>query len=151
MPYSTTLDTSVLDAIIRNLDGNVENAVAKAAFAIEGKAKLKAPVDTGALRASIHVSMKRSSGFDDAKASATQRSQRKNGAGLFKPLKDENFVQLPMPRDDATAYVGPSVEYGASVELGSATRAGTPYLQPAVREVEDDFRKLLASAVKNGK
>jgi hypothetical protein len=151
MPTSTQLDTRVLDAIIRNLDGNVANAVAKAAFAIEGRAKLKAPVDTGALRASIYVSFKRSSGFDDAKASATQRSQRKNGAGVIRPLKDENFVQLPTPQDDATAYVGPSVEYGAGVELGTSTRAGTPYLLPAVREVEVEFRKLLGEAVTNGK
>ena len=150
MPTSTQLDTRVLDAIIRNLDGNVSDAVAKAAFAIEGRAKLKAPVDTGALRASIHVSMKRKSGFDDAKASAIQRSTRKNGAGVVRVLKSENFVQLPEPKDDATAYVGPSVEYGAPVELGSATRAGTPYLLPAVREVEAEFRKLLGKAVTNG-
>lgn len=144
-------DTKVLDAIIKNLDGNVANAVAKVAFAVEGRAKVNAPVDTGALRASIYTSLKGNSKFDDAKASATQRSQRRNGSGRVQPLEDKDFVPLPVPTSDAVAYVGPSVEYGAAVELGSVRRGGTPYLLPAVRQTENDMRKELGKAVRNAK
>jgi hypothetical protein len=130
-----TLDTRVLDRLIKRLNGNVTDAVAKTAFAVEGRAKIKAPVDTGALRASIYVSMKRGSKGNEAMAAARAR-------------RPEAIIEgLPVPRDEHTAYVGPSVEYGASVELGSARRAGTPYLQPAVRETEREFRQFLADAV----
>src|SRR5690242_13841131 len=101
MPTSSkvTLDTKVLDSIIKALDGNITNAVAKAAFAVEGRAKAKAPVDTGALRASIYVSMKRGSKGNEAMSAARARRPE---AGI---------EALPVPRDDHTAYVGPSVEY----------------------------------------
>lgn len=138
MAKTVTLDTKVLDAIIKNLGGNVEQAVAKAAFAIEGRAKRKAPVDTGALRASIYVSMQ---------GHADRSSQAMAEAHSRRPGVTTNA--LPVPRDKQTAFVGPSVEYGQEVELGGATRAGTPYLQPAVRETEAEFRKLLGDAVVN--
>lgn len=138
MPTSSsyTLNTKVLDGLIKNLDGDITKAVAKAAFMIEGRAKLRAPVDTGALRASIYVSMAHSTGADKAMSEA--RSRR----------PEAKVTALPVPRDDHVAYIGPSVEYGQAVELGSATRSGTPYLQPAVRETEKDVKALLAEAVK---
>lgn len=133
------LDTKVLDALIANLDGNMTDAVTKAALMVEQRAKLRAPVQTGALRASIYVSMRRSSNGVAAM----------NNARLRRPgVKTQ---ALPTPSNDFTAFVGPSVEYGAEVELGAARRAGTPYLQPALRETERDIRDLLARAVKNGK
>lgn len=133
----TTVDTRVLDAILKHLDSNVANAVAKAGFAVEARAKIKAPVDTGALRASIYTSLKDGGRGSEAMSEARGRNP------------DVTTQALPVPRDDHTAYVGPSVEYGAAIELGSARRAGTPYLQPAVRETEDDFRRMLADAVVN--
>lgn len=134
---SFSLDTKVLDAIIKNLDGNITNAVAKAAFSVEAKAKQRAPVDTGALRASIYVSMKRGSKGNEAMSAAKARRPE---AGI---------EALPVPRDNYTAYVGPSVSYAAEVELGSHGRAGRPYLQPALRETEVELRNLLSKAVKN--
>ncbi len=134
---STTLDTSKLDSILKRLDANVANAVAKAAFAIEGRAKVKAPVDTGALRASIYTSLK-AGGGDAARVEA--RSRRPEAI----------ITPLPVPRDDHTAYVGPSVEYGADVELGTTRRGATPYLLPAVRETEKEFYKLIGEAVTDG-
>lgn len=134
---SVTLDTRVLDAIIKNLDGNVTNAVAKAAFAVEGRAKIKAPVDTGALRASIYVSMKRGGKGNEAMSAARAR-------------RPEAKVQaLPTPHDEHVAYIGPSVEYAQEVEMGGHGRAGRPYLQPALRETEAEFRELLGQAVRN--
>lgn len=137
MAKTITLNTNVLDAMIKHSNGNVAEAVAKTAFAIEARAKIKAPVDTGALQASIYTSLK--DGGMGTKA-----------MGAARALRPDALTQaLPVPRDDHTAYVGPSVEYGPSVELGSVRRAGTPYLQPAVRETEQEFRKMLSDAVVN--
>lgn len=134
---SVTVDTRKLDNILKHLDGNVAKAVETAALAVEARAKLKAPVDTGALRASIYVEMKRSSGFPQARSEVKGRNA------------EVDAHQLPVPREEMVAHVGPSVEYGMEIELGSSKRAGTPYLQPAVRETEEEFRKLLGKAVKN--
>ena len=50
-----TLDTRKLNALIRKIPGNVADAVAATAFAIERQAKINAPVDTSALRGSIYA------------------------------------------------------------------------------------------------
>lgn len=132
-----TLDTKVLDSLIKHLDGNITEAVASAAHMVEGRAKVKAPVDTGALRASIYVSMKRGSKASEAMAAAKARRP------------DANVNALPEPRDNFTAHVGPSVEYGQEVEMGSSTRGGTPYLGPALRQTEKDLRDALSKAVQD--
>lgn len=135
--FRVDLDTKVLDGIIKHLGGNVAEAVAKVGFAIEARAKIKAPVDTGALRASIYTSLHEGGRASEAMGEARARRPE--------VVTDA----LPVPRDSHTAYVGPSVEYGIAIELGSTRRPGTPYLQPAVRETEDEFRKLLGIAVVN--
>jgi hypothetical protein len=129
------LDTRVLDAMIRNLDGNVAEAVAKTAFAVEARAKILAPVDTGALRASIYTALKGEERFNQARSDAASR--RPNVA----------IAPLPVPRDGHTAYVGPSVEYGEIVHNGSSTMAGRPFLAQAVRDAERDLRRHLGEAV----
>lgn len=136
---SVSLDTSKLDSILRNLDSNVADAIAKAGFAVEGRAKVRVPVDTGALRASIYTSLASGDRSSDAMADAHARN----------PGAETN--PLPVPRDTHTAYVGPSVEYGAAIEFGSAARAATPYLLPAVRETEKEFLKLVGGAVTDGR
>lgn len=137
MAKVVTLNTNVLDAIRKHLNANVADAIAKTAFSIEARAKIKAPVDTGALRASIYTSLK-------------DGGMGNKAMGAARALRPDALTQaLPVPRDNHTAYVGPSVEYGPSVELGSVRRAGTPYLQPAVRETEQEFRKMIADAVVN--
>jgi HK97 gp10 family phage protein len=53
------LDTRVLDKIAANLDGSTDRALGSIAFQVEGEAKVRAPVDTGALRNSIHTEKKK--------------------------------------------------------------------------------------------
>ncbi len=48
------IDTKVLDAMIKNLKINADEAVHTIAYDVEAEAKQLAPVDTGALRNSIH-------------------------------------------------------------------------------------------------
>ena len=49
------LDTKRLDAIAAKLNTNTEGALKAISFQVEGIAKTLAPVDTGALRNSIHT------------------------------------------------------------------------------------------------
>ena len=131
-----TLDTKVLDDMIRHLDGNIAEAVAKIAFSVEARAKVKAPIDTGALRSSIYTELKGRNDYNRARAEAIAR----------RPGVVTNA--LPTPKDKHTAYVGPSVEYGAAVHFGTRYMTGRPFLLEAVRETEREFRDFLAKAVR---
>jgi len=55
----TKLDTRVLDAIAKGLDKNSDQVLASVAFQVEAEAKVRAPVDTGALKNSIHTEKKK--------------------------------------------------------------------------------------------
>lgn len=123
----TTLDRKKLADILKHAGVNAEEGVKTLAFAVEAKAKPKAPVDTGALQSSIYVRMNKHNGYGKASAEARQRRE------------EAELVELPEPDNALTAIVGPCVSYGAAVELGSANRAGRPYLGPAVKEVEREM------------
>jgi HK97 gp10 family phage protein len=124
-----TLDTKRLNRILRNLPGNTRDAVGKVAFAVERAAKMKAPVDTGALRASIYTRIGKSGG--EAPTGADQ-------------------VELPQPENNQTAHVGPSVDYGLYVELGTHRMAAQPFLAPAVREVEGELAAMFKDVATDG-
>ena len=49
------IDTKELDRLIRQTPGKTKELVKSLAFVVEGEAKTHAPVDTGALRASINT------------------------------------------------------------------------------------------------
>lgn len=50
---SVKLDTKVLDALVSNADMTAEQANSQTAFAVQGKAAMAAPYETGALSTSI--------------------------------------------------------------------------------------------------
>lgn len=115
------VDTDRLSRILRNLPGNRRLAVKKTALRVETYAKLKAPVDTGALSSSIYMWM----GDEAAQLPAVEG--------------DAERVALPKPVDADTAHVGPSVEYGLYVELGTERMGAQPYLLPAVNQAADEL------------
>lgn len=139
---TTTIDTRVLDGILKHLDPNVENAVAKMAFVVEGHAKVNIQqmdaIDTGALLNSVGTSLKGGGTMQEAMANARARNP------------DAVVTPLPTPAQKHTAHVGPTVEYAADVHFGTGTMAGRPFLQKAVRDAEAAFKPLLKKAVTNG-
>jgi hypothetical protein len=116
-------DTTRLNRLIERIPGNTETVIKTIAFMIEALAKMKAPVDTGALRSSIYV--------------ATHQSNNP---------PSEATESLPNPSTRFSAVIGPSVEYGIHQELGTSQLDAQPYMIPALREVErqleDGFRPL---------
>ena len=118
-------DTTNLNQLIDRIPGNKRQLVKSIAFQVEALAKMKAPVDTGALRNSIYVSLQ------DSHTPPSEATEN-----------------LPIPDNDVTAFVGPSVEYGINQELGTSFMEPQPYLLPALREVEqqlEDFAKDIVS------
>lgn len=113
------LDTRRLNSIIGSADGDMYDVVKKIGFAIEALAKVKAPVDTGALMNSIYT-------------------RTKDADPL--PSVGKITVPLPPPRP-GEVNVGPSVHYGIWQELGTGRMAAQPYLLPAVEEVANGLQR----------
>lgn len=140
---NVTLDTTKLDSILRKLDTNVADAIAKAGFAVEGRTKVNIQqmdaIDTGALLNSVYTSLVNGS---EGNAAIAEARSRRPGVEIS---------ELPVPRDSHTAYVGPSVEYAQEVHFGSGTRAGRPFLLQAVRDTEKEFHKMVGEAAVDGR
>lgn len=106
-------DTRNLNRLIDRIPANKRQLVKSVAFQVEALAKMKAPVDTGALRNSIYTSIR------DSNNPPTEATE-----------------SLPTPDNEVTAFVGPSVEYAIYQELGTHIMSAQPFLLPALREVE---------------
>jgi HK97 gp10 family phage protein len=132
MPRNTSsviIDDRKLTAIIRNSGTNARQAIRNIAFAVETGAKLRAPVDIGALRASIYTVM----GNEQIPMPQVPGEPRR--------------VALPQPRSKLEAHIGPSVDYGIYQEFGTRRMAAQPYLVPALRAAEEivpeEFRRVV--------
>jgi HK97 gp10 family phage protein len=107
------LDTAELDRLAAGLGKGVIDIVTGLAFEIEAEAKTLAPVETGALRASIYTNGKQSSSSPEI-------------------IGDAETEAIPTPSGDVIAVVGSGIEYAAYQELGTSKMAAQPYLYPAV-------------------
>lgn len=123
MTISTSLDMRILEKIERELHDKAEAIVNKTAFEAQGRAQNNAPVDTGALRNSIYTVTKDSSGFKAAVIAVESMNQNVRTA------------EIPVPDEDLTAHVGPSVEYAIYQELGTVKMPAQPFLIPAVESL----------------
>lgn len=121
------LDTTKLDSILKNLDKNLDEACGAVGFAVEGKAKTLAPIETGALRSSIYTRTKKEDRYGEIVSSVA--SARPNA----------ETESLPEPSGNVRATVGAVVEYAEYVEFGGANRCAKPYMTPAV---EDTSQKM---------
>jgi HK97 gp10 family phage protein len=130
------IDTAVLDRMIANSDKNARQVLEGLAYKVESQAKQNAPVQTGALRNSIYTMTKSASNFSRSITNILVGFEKRNvQSGSF------NIEERPAPEGDVIATVGPSVDYGAYVELGTGKMAARPYLLPAFEAVVAAFNK----------
>lgn len=106
-------DTTRLNQLINQINPNSEAFIKAIGFQIEALAKMKAPIDTGALRNSIYT-----------------RTSNNN------QVPQESTEELPKPSTEFSVVVGPSVEYAIYQELGTSVMQAQPFMLPALREVE---------------
>lgn len=134
------LDTEQLDRIAAYLDKGVEKVITSLAFDIEASAKQKAPVRTGALRASIYTATRNGNRLPAVVKTLYRKSQRKRGTKTvqvraYRRIAEMQIEPHPTPSGNVIARVGPCVEYGAFVEFGHHGGKGKrPYLIPAFEE-----------------
>ena len=130
------VDVSGLEKLADRLEAELAGAVAKAAFLIEAYAKMNAPVDTGALRASIYTSTWNGSQWSGAAASA---SALRSGVTIL--------ADIGKPSSNLEAIVAVGVHYAAHVEYGTFRQAGRFYLRNAAMANLQPIRGLFAQAI----
>jgi HK97 gp10 family phage protein len=148
-------------------------AIRKAAFDLEARAKMRTPVDTGALRNSIytrigggHDGWSSASGSaenaagrrksrllrfartdDKATRSAARKTARQEGSAYF-ALK--HIIPAEPDPGPLAAVVAVCVNYAAFVEFGTARHAPHPFFGPAVEETRAEFFAAIEQAMRIG-
>lgn len=124
---SVEVDTSGLKRIAGELDPRAQKIIAKTALDVEDRAKRGAPVDTGALRASIYS------------AGAGLRSKYTVSQIIAKGLNPSATFNAREDGGDLTAVVGASVEYAIYQEFGAKAMRAHPFMIPALEAVRKPF------------
>lgn len=128
--------TENFDAILLNLDNACKDAVDETALSIVETAQGNAPVDTGALRASIHAVTPRGSGWGKSKSKAI---------GLRPEIKDD-FAEkavVSKRRGTAEAVVEAGAPYASLVHNGNGKMAARPFLEMATAGENEDMESRL--------
>lgn len=134
---SYTLDTRVLDKMLKDMPQKRDAIVRKAAFEIEAKAKQLAPVDTGALMSSLFTKTKNSNTFSKATSMALEKNPK------AKVVPENEFGQVK----EGEAIVGSSMEYAFWVEQGHHKVRARPFLGTAVEMERTAFEKMMKGLV----
>ncbi len=136
-----TLSTKVLHNNLGRVTGSVKERAAqvvrKTALDVEADAKLRAAVDTGAMRASIYTVAEGHGGAGQAGEDASAADPK---AELFEPVEPDAAHAL-------LALVVVGVRYGLWVERGTARQAPQPFLQPAAAAHAEDYEAAMRQAV----
>lgn len=120
------LDTRELDRIAKRLDINRERVLVRIAAEIEMRAKVMAPLDTGALRNSIFFQGRNQGTFAQAVSAALAANP------------DVEMDSLPdIPKD--SVIVGTPISYAEYMEFGTSRVGARPYMQPAIEGVYSKY------------
>lgn len=143
-----------IDKLAGELRQQAAKAVRKAAFDIEAKAKIAAPVDTGFLRNSIYTVTSRSSRYGGAQSRAENHASkkyagtRKSKLGKRVSVEGQMFNEVEQPTSDLEAIVTVGAEYGAYGELGTSRMPARPFLGPAAEAVRPSFEAAMKDLLK---
>lgn len=133
---TVTLDTAVLDELIRTMPGKVDQAIRATAFSVQANAQALCPVDTGATRNSAFTKTSAGSGYDMAAAAAV---------GL---RPDAEMVDgTPGDPPQMTAYVSFATNYAIWLEIGTSRMAARPFLGPATEMADKIFSDNIARLI----
>lgn len=134
------------DQIVPAIEAKVSLAVRKTAFDIEAGAKARTPVDTGALRSSIHIIIFDKSSYPEAIEQAAKLYKEK-----YPTRKEPEFLsEEPTPKHKLKALVAVAINYGWFIENGTSKQPAKPFLAPAAMAANDSFIAAVKAAVLEG-
>ena len=122
-------------AVIAAKNTAIERALTAIGIQASGYAAMLAPVDTGLLRNSMTYAL---SGEPTAKSE--YHASEGDGQGSYSG-------SAPSGKD--AVYVGTNVEYAPYVERGTRRSTAKPFLEPAVMNHLDEYKKIAESQLKD--
>ena len=135
-----SLDIKIEDhseEVLEELNKKIPVILEECGLAAEGFSKRMCAVDTGLLRNSITHAL---SGGSPAISSYTDNAGEQHG---------EYEGSLPEEEDDVMAmYLGTNVEYAPYVEMGTSRTAAQPFIQPAITDHKDDYKKIMENRLR---
>lgn len=130
------LDTKPLEHMVAMMNDVASIVVRKIAFDVEANAKSLAPVDLGALKASIYVSTRGESSY----------RANSNEAFFLRPSAD--IAPEIAASSQLEAIVGVPMGYAAFVEFGTSRMGAQPFLTPAIEMERENANKAWAAVFK---
>jgi len=127
------------DSILGQTRTRVGQIVRKAALDAQAAAQQSAPVDTGALRASIYTVTPGASGYGQSVAAVSAQ---------VKQPPSEQFPEYQVSGAFRAAVVA-GIGYGYLIEFGTTRSAAQPFLTPAIEAQQEPFIQALRSALAN--
>lgn len=124
------------DEFIEELKRRIPAALEECGLAAEGYAKRLCAVDTGLLRNSITHAL---DGEPTAISSYTDNPGKQKG---------EYSGSMPKETEGRAVYIGTNVEYAAYVEMGTTRTVAQPFLQPAIEDHKNDYKKIIENRLK---
>ena len=133
--FEVSIAENNIDVVLDELSKSEEAILEAIGLQAESYAKLKCPVKTGLLRNSITHAI-------GGKGAAETQYQDDNG-------EQSGSYEGTAP-DEKAVFIGTNVEYAAEVEMGTDKVRSRPYIEPAVTEHGEEYRKIAESILKNG-
>jgi HK97 gp10 family phage protein len=124
MAFKTTIEKVWNGSTVKIIGENmIRKSIFEIGLAVEGQAKLLAPVDKGQLRGSV----------------TTQ--SRDQGTDVISPALDSD--KIDKPREDLEVFVGSALEHAIYQEFGTKFMNAQPYLRPAFNLVQGQAMNLV--------
>jgi HK97 gp10 family phage protein len=134
---TSKIDVKGLSKMLTSFPRHASFAIRQTAFSVEFDAKQNAPVDTGALRASIYISTKDESGYGPSIAEAI---------GVSISATASIATEFPQPTDPLHAVVAVGMSYGPYLEFGTRFMPAQPFLGPAAIANRQFFGEMMREA-----
>lgn len=152
------VDTSGFENFSMQLPIEIEQAVRRGAFFVQSQASILAPVDTGALRASIYTETFSASARASALATARSLWAARHLTIVEGESEEARNVRTALlapvapapdpPQSPFEAVVAAGMEYAVYLEYGTSRMAARPYFQPAIAAAKPVFEAMVAEAMR---
>jgi len=128
--------------ITKLMTPRIDEAIHVTANEVVTEAQAHAPVDTGALRESIHAVTDRENGYPQAAAQAVTLRHSGN-----RPNSEAKTFPYVGPEHDHEAIVAACVEHGMVNEFGGGNLPARPFFVPAVEHAAPEFFNRIGKAL----
>lgn len=145
---SIKVNLGPLEKFGESFKARASEVIRSTAFLIQYEAQGRAPVDTGALRASIYVQTSEKDERPTALVDAEAKYQSPGKSGEFRFREMPIAPETTQPDDRLHSIVAAGVGYAYWVEYGSRGGSGKPFMTPAMAAAKPYFNSELAKAVR---